>query len=35
MDYELHLDINLDELISGWLPQEDDAELELTELLRR
>ena len=34
MDYKLHLDIDLDELTSGWVPQEDDSEKELQELLK-
>ena len=34
MNYELHLDLDLDSLTSGWVPStNDDAELELTELL--
>ena len=33
-NYELHLDIDLDTLTSGWVPTTDDAELDLTELFK-
>ena len=37
MDYKLHLDISIEELElnNGWLgQQDDDSEIELTELLK-